>query len=154
MEYYPGRMNENENKILAFKYFTKVMLSFILLVSPLPYILIEEIPFVPKIFRCFGASKDKIEKDDEVFLWACKRGNHNLITECFDAREDRKSIIITARDSEKRNGLHLACLKGHIEIVKKLIQTNHFNLLTCDKNGESILHLACRLVCINCYEQF
>ena len=143
MEYHPGRMNENENKILAFKDFTKVMLGFILVFSFLPYILIENVPkfLIPKKFRWYGAYKD-----DEVFLWACKRGNQNLIQECFDKPEEEKSIIITARDSEERNGLHLACLKGHLKIVETLINKKMFNPLTCDKNEESILHLACRLV--------
>ena len=150
MEFAPEYLNENQNKILAFKDFTKVTLAMILIFSSFPLLLIEHVLKVYEPLIKGGKFTKKpmfgVYLEDEVFLWSCKRGNQKLIQECFDAPDEEQSIRITARDSEEKNGLHLACLKGHTEIVKMFIMKNIFNLLTCDMHGESPLHLACRFV--------
>mmetsp|Transcript_17752 Transcript_17752/g.24697 ORF Transcript_17752/g.24697 Transcript_17752/m.24697 type:complete len:915 (+) Transcript_17752:33-2777(+) len=54
-------------------------------------------------------------------------------------------VNLHVRDYSKKTAIHIACEKGHLEFLKKLLQisTNRTDLiLECDADGNSCLHLA------------
>ncbi len=74
----------------------------------------------------------KIEEGDRLSL--------NKLLE--NPSHDPKSLII---NSQRETLLHLACRKGHLDLVRALIEIYSCNLMPVDKDGNSPFHVGVTL---------
>ncbi|GFO17800.1 ankyrin-1 [Plakobranchus ocellatus] len=83
-----------------------------------------------------GVSSSKVKRD--IFLDACANGDCNKVSELI-----LENFNVNAKTSEGWTGLHLASLKGHVNIVTILLNYKA-SINMQDKKGFTALMYACQ----------
>ncbi len=110
----------------------------------------------PLLLACYANSfetvKILVKKGTAQVNASDNNGYTPLLASCHSGGGPEKvEFLATNRariDARTNNGLqpvHLACTKGHLRIVKWLIESNPgIDVLSRDFHGDTILHLACK----------
>uniref|UniRef100_A0A915MGU1 Arrestin-like N-terminal domain-containing protein n=1 Tax=Meloidogyne javanica TaxID=6303 RepID=A0A915MGU1_MELJA len=75
------------------------------------------------------------------FMWAVIGQNEKLVLQML-SNKTRASQLLACKDHFKRNCLHLAALRGGVEMCKLLVASNNTLNVETDENGATPEHLA------------
>ena len=70
-----------------------------------------------------GASLQRKDKNDQKIIHlAAKKNQHEVIKAVLDLESMPKDFMVNEIDTDNNTPIHLACMAGHLDSVKVLIQ--------------------------------